>query len=152
MIGLFEGTLQQLAVIALFMTVLSGEAGNMATQAITTVVRGLATGDVHPSELARVVGREMATGLILGLPVGAILMVTVGIWKGDWVLAAVIGLALCLTLPIAAGLGGFFPIIIERLGIDPAVSSGPFITTLTDVISMCVYFGLVTATLPLLLR
>jgi magnesium transporter len=127
--------------LALFTVVMAGESGNAATQALAVVVRGLATGEITPRDLPKVVFREALVGLVVGGIVGAALMVTGWLWQGSAQFGFAVGLALMANLFIAKVLGGLFPVLIFRLGIDPAVASGPFITTLTDNSSMLIYYG-----------
>lgn len=129
------------ALLALFTVVMAGESGNAATQSLAVVVRGLATGEIRQKEMLRVVAREAATGLIVGAVCGLVLMVTAALWHQSWTFGAAVGLALLANLFLAKLLGGLFPLVINRLGIDPAVASGPLITTLTDNTSMLVYYG-----------
>lgn len=136
--------LKTMTVLAFFIPVMAGEAGNAATQSIAVVVRGLATGDIVPSEAIRVVWRELRVGTVVGLACGVTLFAAAWIWQGDVQVAAITGIALTLVLPVAKLLGALFPMLIHRIGLDPAVASGPFITTLTDVLSMLTYFGVAT--------
>lgn len=130
-----------LALLAIFIPVMAGEAGNGATQALAVVVRGLATGEIHPREVLRVVWRELRIGLVLGGIAGLVLFAAIALWQQNLALGLVGGVALAINLPLAKTMGALFPIVIQRLGIDPAVASGPFITTVTDVTSMLTYFG-----------
>jgi magnesium transporter len=127
--------------LALFTVVMAGESGNAATQALAVVVRGLATGEIETRDMPRVVMREAVVGLIVGTVTGAMLMVTGWLWQHSFTFGLAVGLALMANLFIAKVLGGLFPVVIHQLGIDPAVASGPFITTLTDNTSMLVYYG-----------
>lgn len=146
----FSPTLQTMTFLAAFIPVMAGESGNAATQSLAVVVRGIATGDVDPRELWKIVGREARVGVVSGAVTGLVLALAAILWHGDPALGLVTGLALGLNMAVATVLGSFFPIVIDRMGIDPAVASGPFITTLTDIISMFIYFGLATAFLAYL--
>lgn len=127
--------------LALFTVVMAGESGNAATQALAVVVRGLATGEIEEADMPRVVLKEALVGVVVGAITGGTLMLTGWVWHGSFQFGLAVGLALAANLFIAKVLGGLFPVIIQRLGIDPAVASGPFITTLTDNSSMLVYYG-----------
>jgi magnesium transporter len=133
---------QVAVLLALFTVVMAGESGNAATQALAVVVRGLATGELQNSDMPRIVLREALVGVLVGLLVGAILTITGWLWQGSLAFGLAIGIALAVNLFIAKLLGGLCPVVINRLGIDPAVASGPFITTLTDNTSMLVYYSL----------
>lgn len=128
--------------LALFTVVMAGESGNAATQALAVVVRGLATGEIRDKDTARVVLREALVGVVVGAIVGGALMLAGWIWQGNLRFGVAIGLALAVNLFVAKVLGGLFPVVIHRLGVDPAVASGPLITTLTDNTSMLVYYGI----------
>lgn len=141
----FSGTLEALTLLAIFIPVMAGEAGNAGTQSLAVVVRGIATGDVDPRRIWRVVLGEARVGALVGATTGLVLAVTASLWHGQPALGTLVGLVLGLNMTLASILGGFFPVVIYRLGLDPAVASGPFITTLTDVLSMLIYFGLATA-------
>lgn len=133
-----------LTLLTIFITTMAGEAGNAATQALAVVVRSLATGEIETSDVFKVVWRELRVGVAAGLVCGVVLAGLAFFMKGNLALALTVGLAIAINIPIAKLLGAFFPIMITRLGIDPAVASGPFITTVTDVTSMLTYFGIAT--------
>jgi magnesium transporter len=127
--------------LATFNVVITGESGNAATQALALVVRGMATGEIDDEDIPRVVTREALVGALVGTLVGGCLMLVGWLWHGQFQLGLAVGLALATNMVIAKVLGGLFPVIIHRLGIDPAVASGPLITTITDNSSMLIYYG-----------
>lgn len=131
-----------LAALAVFVPVMTGEAGNAATQSLAVVVRGLATGEMRAREMWSIVLRESRTGMLVGVPCGILLWLVVVLSQGNTIAGLVAGLALAANMLVACSLGALFPVIIKRIGFDPAVASGPFITTLTDVVSMFIYFTL----------
>ncbi|HWI63164.1 MAG TPA: magnesium transporter [Symbiobacteriaceae bacterium] len=133
-----------LVLLTIFITTMAGEAGNAATQALAVVVRSLATGEIETKDIFRVVWRELRVGVTAGIICGIVLAGIAFFMKGSLALALVVGLAIAINIPVAKIMGAFFPILITRLGIDPAVASGPFITTVTDVTSMLTYFGIAT--------
>lgn len=138
----FVHLLQAATVLAVFITVMAGQAGNAATQSLAIVVRGLATGHLDKRKILSVVFREARVGLIVGLACGIVLAMVGYLWEHNFTFAIILGLALWVNVFIGVALGTFVPLIIERVGLDPALASGPFITTLTDVVSMIVYFSL----------
>lgn len=140
----FSHTLEAVTLLAVFIPVMAGEAGNAGTQSLAVVVRGIATGNVDTRRIWRVVLGEARVGALVGAAIGLLLAVTASLWHGQPALGALVGVVLGLNMTLASALGGFFPVVIHRLGLDPAVASGPFITTLTDVFSMLIYFGLAT--------
>ncbi|HYF93759.1 MAG TPA: magnesium transporter [Symbiobacteriaceae bacterium] len=133
-----------LALLTIFITTMAGEAGNAATQALAVVVRSLATGEIETKDVFRVVWRELRVGAFAGVLCGIVLAGLSYAMKGNLALSLVVGLAIAINIPVAKIMGAFFPILITRFGIDPAVASGPFITTVTDVTSMLTYFGIAT--------
>jgi magnesium transporter len=140
----FSATLSAATALAFFMTVMAGGPGNLATQTLTVVVRGLATGEVNPRAVLTVILGEMEVAGIVGLISGLVLAGIAYLWQGQAVLGFIVGISLALSMVVAAVIGSFVPLIIDRFGVDPALASGPFITTLMDVCSMLIYFGLAT--------
>jgi magnesium transporter len=144
LIGQFEETLNQVAILAVFIPLIAGMAGNTGTQALAVAVRGLATGDVANEGKWRLIAREAGTGLITGGTCGILVSIVVYIWQGDIFLGLLVGISIFATLIAATIAGSLVPLIMHRLKIDPAVASGPFITTINDMISILIYFGLAT--------
>lgn len=139
--GMPAGTL---TLLTIFITTMAGESGNAATQALAVVVRSLATGEIGTKDVLKVVWRELRVGVTAGIICGVVLAALALVMKGSVPLAMVVGIAIAINIPVAKIMGAFFPIVITRLGVDPAVASGPFITTVTDVTSMLTYFGIAT--------
>jgi magnesium transporter len=155
----FEARLEQVSLLAAFIPVILGMGGNAGTQSLTVVTRGLALGRIQVNELLRVVTREGATGLLCGAIYGLLLGVVGGLMaRGDQKLAAfggpmdfgvTIGLSLGAAMLLAALVGSAVPILFQRLSIDPAVATGPFVTTAVDVLGVLFYFGVAVALLGL---
>ncbi len=143
----FEGAIATAAVLSVFITTMAGESGNAATQALAVVVRGLATGDLDSGQLWHTVWRELRVGVTVGAVCGSVFALIAVVWQGQPWLGLVVGSAMFVNLIIAKATGAFVPFIIHRLGLDPAVASGPFITTVTDSTSMLIYFGIATLVL-----
>lgn len=141
-IGHFESTIQQVSILAVFIPLIGGMGGNAGTQALAVVVRGLSIGEWEKNEIYRILRRELGTGLITGTTVGVLISLITSLWQGNPILGLVIGLSLFSTLVISTFSGAIIPIIIHRLKIDPAVASGPFITTLNDIVGMMIYFSI----------
>jgi magnesium transporter len=121
--------------------------GNAGTQSLTVAVRSLATRDLTGSNVWRVIRRETIVGLINGV-VFAVIMAIVGlIWFGNPMLGAVIAVAMVVNLVVAALAGTLIPIGLERVGVDPALASGTFVTTVTDVVGFFAFLGLASAVL-----
>lgn len=141
-IGLFEGQIEKMVALAVLMPIVASQGGNAGTQTMTVAVRALATRDLGPGNAWRIVRREVAAGLINGLAFAVIMGCVAVAWFGLPDLGLVIGLAMVIVLA-AAALGGIvIPLALDRLGVDPAVSSGPFVTTVTDVVGFFAFLGL----------
>ncbi|MGM9923945.1 MAG: magnesium transporter [Bacillus sp. (in: firmicutes)] len=140
----FEETLSQKAVLAVFIPLIAGIAGNSGTQALAVAVRGIATGDLEEESKWRLIIREAGTGLITGASCGVVITIIVYVWKGDLMLGCLVGLTVLTTLIVATLAGSVVPLLMHKLNIDPAVASGPFITTINDIISILIYLGMAT--------
>lgn len=144
LMGMFEATLDKVALLAVFIPLIAGMAGNSGTQALAVAVRGIATGDIEEESKMRLLFREAGTGLITGIVCGVVVIGLVYFWKGELLIGALVGAAVFSSIFVATLAGSFIPLLIHRLKIDPAVASGPFITTLNDIISILIYLGLAT--------
>ncbi|MGI2327413.1 magnesium transporter [Planococcus sp. YIM B11945] len=144
LMGLFEATLDQVALLAVFIPLIAGMAGNSGTQALAVAVRGIATGDIEEESKLKLLMREAGTGLITGVVCGVVVIGLVYFWKGELLIGILVGTAVMSSIFVATLAGSFIPLLIHRMKIDPAVASGPFITTLNDIISILIYLGLAT--------
>ncbi|TWT04836.1 magnesium transporter [Planomicrobium sp. CPCC 101079] len=144
LMGLFEATLDQVALLAVFIPLIAGMAGNSGTQALAVAVRGIATGDIEEESKVKLLLREAGTGLITGVVCGIVVIGLVYFWKGELLIGVLVGTAVMGSIFVATLAGSFIPLLIHRMKIDPAVASGPFITTLNDIISILIYLGLAT--------
>ncbi|MHA7888445.1 magnesium transporter [Roseicyclus sp.] len=141
-IAQFEAAIAQIVALAVLMPIVASMGGNAGTQSLTVAVRALATRDLTRSNLVRVVTREAAVGLINGV-VFAVVMGIVGlVWFGSPALGGVIAAAMVINLLVAGLAGILIPVVLERLGIDPALASGAFVTTVTDVVGFFAFLGL----------
>ena len=141
-ISLFEATIAGLVALAVLMPIVASMGGNAGTQSLTVAVRAIATRDLTASNLWRVIRREVVVGLINGL-IFAVVMGIVGIvWFGSPMLGAVIGVAMVINLVVAGLAGTAIPVVLDRLGVDPALASGAFVTTVTDVVGFFAFLGL----------
>ncbi len=146
-IDMFSGTIDQMVALAVLMPIVASMGGNAGTQTMTVAVRAIATKDLTAQNALRVIRREISVGAINGVLFGFIMAVLAGFWFGVPMLAGVIGVAMVMT-QIAAALGGIaIPMALDRAGIDPALASGPFVTTVTDVVGFFAFLGLATAVL-----
>lgn len=142
LIGLFEESLQAQAVLAGFIPVMLGTGGNVGTQAATIAVRNIATGHVGSFGTLPMLYREARVGTLLGFTFAAVLGGYALIRWMEPRLGIAIGAALIIIVICAATLGMLVPITLNRLGIDPAVATGPFVTTIIDLIAILIYFSI----------
>ena len=141
-ISLFSDDINKMVALAVLMPIVASMGGNAGTQSMTVAVRALATRDLTAQNAGRVVRREVLVGALNGLIFGILLAVVAGFWFGVPMLSLVIALAMLLTL-IAAAMGGIIiPMTLERFNIDPALASGPFVTTVTDVVAFFAFLGM----------
>ncbi|MGR3364517.1 MAG: magnesium transporter [Maritimibacter harenae] len=141
-IAIFEDVIASFVALAVLMPIVASMGGNAGTQSLTVAVRAIATKDLTSSNLWRVIRREAAVGLINGA-VFALVMGLVGVvWFGTWMLAGVIAAAMVINLLVAGLSGVLVPVLLERLKVDPALASGTFVTTVTDVVGFFAFLGL----------
>jgi magnesium transporter len=145
----FETTIQQWTALAVFMPIVAGMGGNAGTQTLTVFVRALALGEIDWRSGIKPVAKELIVGLANGAAIGLICGATVGLWTGQWVLAGILFVAMCVNLVIAGVAGGLVPLLLERFGFDPAVASSIFVTTCTDVGGFFSFLGLATLAVKL---
>ncbi len=143
-ISRFQGSIEKMVALAVLMPIVASMGGNAGTQTMTVAVRALATRELSSANVGRVVRRELLVGLINGLCFAVILGVVAVAWFHVTDLGVVIGLAMICVLTAAAFGGIVIPLLLSRLGVDPAVSSGPFVTTITDVVGFFAFLGIAT--------
>ncbi len=144
----FEEELTKVIILAGFIPVIIGMGGNIGTQSSTITIRGLATGRINIKRTWNFMGKQLWVGLILGIFFGLLLGSMAWIF-GSSRLGIVVALAICATMFISALLGTMVPIILRRLDVDPAVATGPFVTTSADVLGVLIYFMLAKSLLAL---
>ncbi|MGY8750758.1 MAG: magnesium transporter [Fidelibacterota bacterium] len=141
-IGVFDDVLQNTLALAAFIPVIIGMGGNVGTQSSTMIVRGLATGRVGFENSSKILFKEIRVGLILGVLYGILLglFAIVRFLDISPILGLVVGLSICASMLIAATIGSLVPLILDRFDIDPAVATGPFVTTAIDILGVALYF------------
>jgi len=143
-LGLFEGQLEQMVALAVLAPIVASQGGNAATQTMTVAVRALATRQLNPNNARRVVLREGLVGLMNGIAFAVITGIAAVAWFKIPALGVVIGLAMLVNM-IAGALGGILiPMVLEKVRADPAVASGTFVTTVTDVVGFFAFLGIAT--------
>ena len=142
LIGVFEHMLESIIVLAAFIPVIMGMGGNIGTQSSTIIVRGIATGRVDVGGELKLILKEMRVGLILGVLYGLLLGVFANFSFEDAPsnLGIVVGLSICTSMLLAATIGTVTPLILRKMDIDPAVATGPFVTTSIDILGVLFYF------------
>ncbi|MBM4425322.1 MAG: magnesium transporter [Chloroflexi bacterium] len=149
-VSLFETTIAQLAVLAVFQSIVAGQGGNAGTQTLAMMVRGLAVGEIEFRDAWRAMAREAGIGIIHGAIVGMCVAIGAYLWKGIPMLGVVIGLAMVGNM-IAAGIAGtLVPLTLKALKLDPALASAVMVTTVTDCVGFGLFLGLATLFLPYL--
>ncbi|SHS46779.1 Mg2+ transport transmembrane protein MgtE [Mycobacteroides abscessus subsp. abscessus] len=143
-ISTYQETLKEIVALAFFIPMISGMTGNTGTQSLAVVVRGLVSNDINKRVITKLVLRELGVGVIIGITCGILISLIAFIWQGNLMIGLVVGMSLLLTLIIGTLAGTVIPLILYRLQIDPAIASGPLITTLNDIFSLLTYFGIAT--------
>ncbi|MEQ1937154.1 magnesium transporter [Mesorhizobium sp. CN5-321] len=143
-IGLFDNTIQHLVALAVLMPIVAGMGGNAGSQTMTVTVRALATRDLDIYNALRVIRRELGVGLINGAVFAVLIGAVAGLWFQDPNIGGIIAAAMVINM-MAAALGGILiPLLLDRMGVDPAVASAVFVTTVTDVVGFFAFLGLAT--------
>jgi len=148
-IALYQDTLQAVIALAVFLPIVSDMSGCSGNQAVAVSMRELTLGVIRPVDALRVWGKEMSVGVINGAALGLLIAGAAWVWKSDFRLGAVVGVALALNTVIAVSLGGVVPLLLKRMRVDPALASGPVLTTVTDMCGFALLLGLASAVLPL---
>jgi magnesium transporter len=148
-VRLFEDELAELIVLSSFIPLLIGTGGNTGAQTVSTVIRGLALGEIRLRDSWRVLARELGNGLLLGLLLGAIAFIWIYLWGYGAALGGVVGLSIVAICTWANTIGSMVPLIARKAGIDPATVSAPLITTLVDATGLAIYLLIAKALLAL---
>ncbi len=149
-ISAYEQTLAAVIAIAVFLPMVSDMSGCSGNQAVAVTMRELSLGLVRPVDVIRVWWKEISVGAINGVVLGVLIGFVAWVWKGNPYLGLVIGLALTLNTMISVTIGGVVPLLLKRWGQDPAVASGPLLTTVTDVAGFFLVLSLATLFMPML--
>lgn len=143
----YSDALEAIVALAFFVPILMDMGGNVGTQSSAIMVRGIATGQINPYKILQNIAREGLVGIILGIICGAVVAIVATIWQGVPEIGLVVGISMALSLVIAAVMGSLTPLVLNRLGKDPAVASGPFVTTSLDIVGLFIYFSSATVIL-----
>jgi magnesium transporter len=136
-IAVYQDTLSSVIALAVFLPIISDMSGCSGNQAVAVSMRELSLGLVKPFEVLRVWGKELSVGLINGIVLGLLLGLAAWVWKGNPYLGLVVASAMALNTVVAVSIGGTVPLLLKYINFDPALASGPILTTITD---MCGFF------------
>jgi magnesium transporter len=148
-LGLFEGELAKVIELSVFIPLLIGTGGNTGAQTVSTVIRGLALGEIRWRDTFRVILRELSSGLLLGVVLGTVALIWASIAGYGSIIAAVVGLTIVAICIWANVIGALVPLAAQKLGIDPATVSAPMITTLVDATGLAIYLTIAKVLLRL---
>lgn len=149
-IAMFQDTLSAVIALAVFLPIVSDMSGCSGNQAVAVSMRELTLGIVKPRDVLRVWWQEVSVGLINGAALGGLLAVAAYLWQGNAILGLVVGGALAINTIIAVSIGGTVPLALKHFKVDPAVASGPVLTTVTDMCGFFLVLGIATLSLPLM--
>ena len=144
-IGIFESTIQQITALAVLMPIVSSMGGIAGSQTLTVLIRGIALGHVGGANVRWLLVREMLSGMMNGVLWAVIVALVAIVRFDDYKLGGIIALAMVINLTIAALAGTLIPVLLKRLKIDPALSGGVLLTTITDVVGFVAFLGLAAA-------
>lgn len=143
-IDLFKGSLEKMVALAVLMPIVASQGGNAGTQSMTVAVRAIATRALAGHNVGRIINREILVGLFNGFAFAAIMGAVAAVWFANGQLGMVMGVAIIVTLAAAGLAGVLIPLGLQRVGVDPAVASGPFVTTVTDIVGFFAFLGAAT--------
>lgn len=143
-IGLFEQAIVKVVALAVFLPVVLSQGGMGGIQTLTLTVRSMALGGLTGGRDLRLILREVLLGAIQGLSLGIFVGLVAYLWKGDYALGVILGAAMVCTMVVAGLVGAGVPLLLRRMGMDPAVSAAVFVTTFTDVVGILLFLGLAT--------
>lgn len=141
-IGLFEGTIARITALAVFLPVVASQGGNAGAQSLAVVMRGLALNEIPPGKAGRIIVKETTAGLVNGLVVGLVTGAVTWIWNGNPIFGLIIAVAMVGNMITAAFFGSSIPLVMKRMGFDPAQCSNIILTTFTDIFGFFFFLGL----------
>jgi magnesium transporter len=143
-VSLFDVTIEKIVALAVLMPIVAGMGGNAGTQSMTVAVRALATNEISNANAWRVIAKETMVGSLNGIVFAVMIALAAGFWFHSLGLGLVIGAAMIINLVVAGFFGAGIPVVLDKIGIDPAVASSVFLTTMTDVVGFFAFLGLAT--------
>jgi magnesium transporter len=149
-IALHQETLESVIALAVFLPIISDMSGCSGSQAVAVSMRELTLGVTRPRDVFVVLSKEMSLGLVNGIALGLLIALVAVAWKGNPYFGAVVGIALAVNTVVAVGTGGTIPLVLKGLDLDPALASGPVLTTVTDMCGFLLVLSLAAAAMPYL--
>lgn len=143
-IASFEATIVQVAILAAFLPMITDMGGNVGIQALSVSIRSMALGEARLRDIWKALRKELAVGVFNGIALGVLFGIIAFVFQGSLLLSVVAGTALAMNVLVASVVGGTIPFLIKRLGKDPAMMTGPVLTTITDITGVSIYLGLST--------
>lgn len=143
-VSVFEGTIAKVVTLATIMPIITGMGGNAGTQSLTILVRGLSLGEITKENAFPILIKELGVGILNGIVIGSLVALGSMVFEGNPIFGLVTGLAMFFNMILATIAGYFIPVILDKLHIDPALASGVFVTTVTDVLGFFFFLGLAT--------
>jgi len=151
-IALYQGTLEQVIALAVFLPIISDMSGCSGNQAVAVTMRELTLNLIKPVDALWVWGKEVIVGIINGIVLGILIGAVAFFWKGNPWLGGVVGVALALNTVVAVSIGGVVPLLLKKFDMDPALASGPILTTVTDMCGFFLTLSFASAVLPYLVE
>lgn len=140
----FEETIAAVAILAAFLPMITDMGGNVGIQSLSVAVRSIALGELRPRDVGRAFRKEASVGIFNGIVLGAVFLTIAVVWQRNMLIGVIAGTALAVNVLVAGIVGGTLPFLIKRLGKDPAMMTGPVLTTITDITGVTIYLGLAT--------
>ncbi|WP_137597193.1 magnesium transporter [Paucilactobacillus kaifaensis] len=140
LINHFDSLVSQASILAVFISLITGTAGNAGTQSLAIAIRKISV--ENDRKIWRLISNEVLTGALIGIVTAVVITIIVGVWKQNFILGSVIGISMLVAIIVANLAGSLIPILMDKIGVDPAVASGPFISTVSDLTSVMIYFSI----------
>lgn len=150
-VSMFESTISKVVALATVMPIVTGMGGNAGTQSLTIVVRGLSLGELTKDNAWKILLKEIGVGILSGIVIGSVVAIGAMLMESNPIFGFVTGVAMFLNMILANFAGYFIPVILEKFHVDPALASGVFVTTVTDVMGFFLFLGMATLFLPMIL-
>lgn len=149
---MFKLTIKDFVALITFIPVITAMGGNVGIQSSTIMVRGFAVGRITFSDLGRILFKEVRVALIMGLVCGSVVGIVAIVWHGKPILGLIVGVAMSLAILVASLMGTLSPVFFKKINIDPALASGPFVTTANDIVGILIYLSIASLSLKYLIH